>query len=842
MKRVLVIEEDAERREQVSMHLYKGGFQAILEEKPARILRHLEAEPIAVILLDAHIENGKGLIYLDKLKKLESYYDIPVIMMLEQHHEVTLKECFDLGAADCLHKPLHPGGTLARIDHVLALQRHRRSMAKSLRINKERLTDEIRNRLETEQSLEKLKTSWTNWANLPREIQGPLEQVLMQFNPRINILDNDMKEALVRITARFGEILGSFLEMSQERNKSSEFHFHQRINILRNLPLFQNLSNFDLNMLAKQMQEEAVGSNHAILEQGKPANGVYFLEKGMVEIWVNNELVAHGKEGQSFGEMSCLRNEANASATVRTLVASQLLRIDRDVFMKIVSRLPQLWIGVYKDLTNRFQTINLRLSQLYQNIPQGFLQIDSSGQITNQYSKQCIELLGVRMLVGKPAHKLLFQESTEQEGWQQIFPLFFESSQVDFDMMAELLPRETSLRHPNGTLREIRLTYHPCYGQNDRLVAIDVGMEDISREKELDRKNRQMQVEQHIYQKLYQNPESYFNLLHRIEESETYLRTLLREIQADQGQPACLSAALRSFHTLKGISGVFQLSRLAKLIHEIEESCRSIQTSDRVYQFHQHQLERYLNDLVDKHQYVRGLFDNLHAESQRRLTGLNLSPQEMETIRHLLEQGDAASALKRLQQLELVDIKQLVLPWRDEVQTLAKRLGKQIEVVVEGDPISIPSPLFYQLQDTLLHIVRNSADHGIETPAERQALGKNSTGQINLIIQESGQEMLLKIGDDGRGVNLEELISKARHNKLLDKDQVKAFISSGEPWRLMFLAGLTTRQDVSDISGRGVGLDAVATLINHLKGTIEFTTQLGQGTQFTITLPLNPPN
>jgi two-component system chemotaxis sensor kinase CheA len=171
------------------------------------------------------------------------------------------------------------------------------------------------------------------------------------------------------------------------------------------------------------------------------------------------------------------------------------------------------------------------------------------------------------------------------------------------------------------------------------------------------------------------------------------------------------------------------------------------------------------------------------------------------------------------------------------VRDLARSLHKDINLVLEGEETDLDKNLVEALADPLVHLVRNSVDHGIEMPDVRAANGKSRTGLVKLAAQQAGDHILLTIQDDGAGMDPEKLKSIAIKRGVLDPDAA-ARMSDTEAFNLIFAPGFSTKEQISDISGRGVGMDVVKTKINQLNGTVHIHSKLGQGTLLEIKVPL----
>ncbi len=169
------------------------------------------------------------------------------------------------------------------------------------------------------------------------------------------------------------------------------------------------------------------------------------------------------------------------------------------------------------------------------------------------------------------------------------------------------------------------------------------------------------------------------------------------------------------------------------------------------------------------------------------------------------------------------------------VRDLSAQLGKDIKLEMNGENTEVDKTVIESLSDPLTHMIRNSVDHGIESPEKRIAAGKPAQGTIHLSADHRGGRIVLEIRDDGAGINREKVLSKAREKGLVALD---AILTDEECDNLIFLPGFSTADKVSNVSGRGVGMDVVRRNIESLEGNVKLTTQPGKGSLFTISLPL----
>jgi two-component system chemotaxis sensor kinase CheA len=171
------------------------------------------------------------------------------------------------------------------------------------------------------------------------------------------------------------------------------------------------------------------------------------------------------------------------------------------------------------------------------------------------------------------------------------------------------------------------------------------------------------------------------------------------------------------------------------------------------------------------------------------------------------------------------------------VRKVSRAAGKEIELHIRGADTELDKLIVEELADPLMHVLRNAIDHGIEDPTERTAAGKPAAGQIELIAYQKGNHVVIEIADDGRGVDLERVKAKAAERELVDREHL-AEMNDRDLLNLLFMPGFSTSEAVSELSGRGVGLDVVKTNIAELSGMIDVQAEPGRGTRFIITLPI----
>lgn len=378
-----------------------------------------------------------------------------------------------------------------------------------------------------------------------------------------------------------------------------------------------------------------------------------------------------------------------------------------------------------------------------------------------------------------------------------------------------------------------------------------------------------------------------------IAETRETLEALSGEIVAWEADPtdrARLDAIFRFVHTVKGSCGFLDLPRLARLSHAAEDVLSSVRDGKRVpstnlvnavlaivdrigeiveaidsgaslddssedlliaalaedahpvVQAQPASLQRTTNrsvrlnvDLLDR--MMSGMSEMVLARNElaRRLRDEQVDPRVEAALERLsLTVAEMRDTVTRTR-MQKIDALFSALPRM--VRDTASELGKQVALSVDGADVELDREMIELMRDPLVHIIRNAVDHGIEAPADRRAAGKRETGRLLVSARQSGNQILIEIADDGRGIDVDRLVAKARLQKLIREADV-ATMDMAAKLDLIFHAGLSSRDTVTAISGRGVGMDVVRANIEHIGGRIHLANQPGKGLAITIYVPL----
>lgn len=263
------------------------------------------------------------------------------------------------------------------------------------------------------------------------------------------------------------------------------------------------------------------------------------------------------------------------------------------------------------------------------------------------------------------------------------------------------------------------------------------------------------------------------------------------------------------------------LLRLKKMGHSLGSEFSHLADQLQAYQLDQKTQAK----LHDVQQRILGVQQNL----SERLEELELYDRRFVDLSHRLYEEALASRMR-----PFVDVTQ-ALPRM--VRDLGRELGKNVRLRISGENTQVDRDVLQKLDAPLVHLLRNAVDHGIETPDERRAAGKPEEGELRLEARHHAGMLQVTISDDGRGINLEQLRATVIERGLTNAETASA-LSTSELLDFLFLPGFTLKDMVTEISGRGVGLDVVQEMLKQVRGAVQVTTDIGRGTSFRMRLPL----
>ena len=229
------------------------------------------------------------------------------------------------------------------------------------------------------------------------------------------------------------------------------------------------------------------------------------------------------------------------------------------------------------------------------------------------------------------------------------------------------------------------------------------------------------------------------------------------------------------------------------------------------------------------------MMQQLLAEMNRSFAN---SPLRTRTADVLTFQSQTLNKLQRaVMKIRMVPVEQMFRRLPRVVRDTAKQIGREVNIVVEGENTDLDKSILDALAEPMMHLLRNAVDHGIEPPLDRAAAGKPPEGTIRLNAYHQGNQVVIEVSDDGRGIDLQKVVAKAVGHGIISAEQASR-LNASESLDLIFQAGLSTSEEVTEISGRGVGMDVVRAVMDRLKGTVSVRSTLGEGTTFCLKVPL----
>ncbi len=482
---------------------------------------------------------------------------------------------------------------------------------------------------------------------------------------------------------------------------------------------------------------------------------------------------------------------------------------------------------IHKHVTNQ-----ARLTEVLVNsLGQGFLVFGPDGLCGTVYSQACLDLLET-VPAGKKIVDVLCVPEEQRTDFQDWFEILFQPDHaLGFEDVIRFFPQF----FPHSQNRRVSLVYRPIYRRDGPLINVVVIATD--------------QTEEYAAREAAKRQQAYADMICRIfRERNKFHTTLdhLREFLDETGKRKQTlrdaPAILRQLHTMKATIKQFNLTELADVIHNVENDLRSPLVNDDESFSTQMQAgrQKIADVLLQVTDEVRGLIGGEHE-----WRGNIREIEEKDLFAFALEMkkcgADPALIQRYLDNIAAVPMRDCFHSFERELQELATMLDKQVKPVKFTG--SNPRVLTLPIQDlifSLTHISRNILDHGIEAPVTRMARSKDPAGQVtidvSIIPRENGSQEWLKIviSDDGNGIDPSRIRTKLA---MLDPEGSWRFEDDQTVIQRIFSWGFSTREEVTTLSGRGVGLEAVDREVRLLGGSIHVTSELYQGASFEIRIP-----
>lgn len=502
-----------------------------------------------------------------------------------------------------------------------------------------------------------------------------------------------------------------------------------------------------------------------------------------------------------------------------------------------------------------------QVKDILNNIDQGLFTVNLDGTVNNEYSVRANEILQVDDVANCTLRELLRCNSEIEAAFKSWFALVRKQyKRVRWMKLARLAPvQELELKGPNGE-EYVSIDYQRICDKNGNLVKIMVLALD-----ETEKRNRDLQMEEERRKHEY-DVKTILSIAHTPAEELTEFMvdtaTRLREVRAEVSRhlagvtrhrdhyPDSMEYSItreqvdrmyRDLHTIKGNSGSYDFELLSTLAHRAEGQLEQLREKmldrrDIVLSTVDRLLTEMSGSIDDIHRKMKLIFGSEEELSVRipevqvsRIVTLGTSVHSSAVDPQVRQLADACI------RLSWKPAKSLFRKYQKLALKSARKLLKNITVTVSDENVLYPSDFLADLDEVFIHLVRNAVAHGIETSEIRDELEKG-IGHISMGIQCRNGRKIISLSDDGHGIDIDKLVERAIGSGIITREEAEV-LPDEDKLNLVFRGGVTTSEELSDVSGRGMGMQIVQKKVERMGGTLEIATKFGKGTTITVSLP-----
>ncbi len=543
--------------------------------------------------------------------------------------------------------------------------------------------------------------------------------------------------------------------------------------------------------------------------------------------------------------------------------------------------------------TSELSEMNRDIREILDNISFAVFTVDHDLKVNNRYSGNAVDIFGDVYSADRDLLDVLFpsmEKASERSSMSSWIDKAFDSSIAKWNDIEAIQPvRETVITGSDGygnvTAKYIRIFFQPLQvssnsSLNERITKLMVYVQDITSEKEysgiLEMKSKDYKYDiSEIIRKIKADMELFEDFMNECREYLFSFEPKLASLRDDKGDMDIINDLFRIVHTIKGNARIFSLSRIEGKAYEMENIFAAVrkgetELTDELIEGIFKNLDEF-NHLFDELNMVYNsiLNDDMNKKDniarQADIGTIKVKIQEINSLGEIISKADTMLNLgisngllvnidkdkveelqslfceskKKLRSIRKVTVANLFINVPRMIREVSSELGKKARFVLKGGDAEIDKAIFDKLGDPLVHIIRNSIDHGIEKPEDRERNGKLTVGTIEVIIENRDSELCITIMDDGQGLDLDKIKANAVKRGLISPETAVG-INDDEALRLIFLPGLTTKVSADDISGRGVGLDIVRTVVeDNLNGEISLENYVGSGFKMMLRIPVS---
>lgn len=477
--------------------------------------------------------------------------------------------------------------------------------------------------------------------------------------------------------------------------------------------------------------------------------------------------------------------------------------------------------GTLESINQALDNKNIKLKNIFNNVEQGFLTFGRDLRIQSEYSLECEKLFN-RFITGETLSSLLNpNDMSMQKFIDDLLIKIFNSSNYHKKIYIPLLPEEVTINN-----KVINLSYKVVKNEvNENIVMVIIT--DITEKRLLEKLMDEERSTLKMVVKTMMNRDEFKELVVAYEQftAQSFKDTEIKEYEQ----------ILRQIHTFKGNFSQYMMVNLVPKLDELENRLYEKKDDFNVNNIDSIELNSWLEEDLHILEYFVGKDFIKEGEifyiEKEKLIEIEKKIQESLSLK------ESRVILPLIKSLRYKSVKDLLKIYPDYVMQLSERLSKNIAPFeITGDNVMVDTSNYQEVIKALVHIFRNSVDHGIETEDERLNKGKDQIGNVQCKVVDLKEKFQIIISDDGRGINTYALQQKCMDEGLYTKEEV-CNLTHKEKIELIYKHGITTKEEATYISGRGVGMSAVKQYIGETSGIIEIESGTDRGTVFTITLP-----
>jgi two-component system chemotaxis sensor kinase CheA len=537
------------------------------------------------------------------------------------------------------------------------------------------------------------------------------------------------------------------------------------------------------------------------------------LNKGVRKLAANE--LAHKVDDSAKDELGILATNVNVMSSNIEMIMDDIELMNQELDKKI---------------DDRTRSINALLN----NAAEGFLSFGEDLKINDEYSAECKNIFGKDiggldfvdlMVQNDPAKSELYHKT--------IHDILTEENDFKKEILMELLQNEFVIAD-----KDIHIQYKLIENGTKMMIILN----DITEQRKLEKK---MQLEKETLRMTVKAVTNYADLMDVIRDYDDFNKNEVEEILGkNERLEKIIDDVFRPIHTFKGLFSQLGLVNVTRILHDLETNITKIRNNASDYTIDD------LQELFEKvnlryaiNKDIKILEHTLGKDFFKNTNQLSIEKDKIDELENLaneiLKNSEKNLIVKKIKELKYKNLKDFLIGYKDLIERLSQTLEKPIRpFMITGDDVLVDPERFSSFTKTLVHVFRNSIDHGIEDLDGRYDAGKEEEANIGCNISLRNEHITISISDDGAGINLERVKAKAISLGMFREEQMKT-MPKKDIINLIFSDSFSTADEVTDLSGRGVGLSAVKHELEKIGGRLEVITSEGEGSTFNFIIPEN---